>query len=128
MNKRQIIAPPKLVFWALWLVMLANVPLLYLFLGKTEAHESPLEESLPYLRVLPFALSCLVRWAVLPQMRSLEAVFPVFVIGIALAEASCLLGIFLFPTYKADMLIMAMIGVAQFAPVFVRKFECKDAR
>jgi hypothetical protein len=122
MNAGERKVPPVLVWWVIWLALLTNVPIMYLFLGSGVS-ASQVEGPIAYLRVLPFALSCIVRWLILPQIRSSKTAFPVFVIGLALAESSCFFGIFLFPDNKTDMLTMALVGLAQFAPVFARKLE-----
>ena len=48
---------------------------------------------------------------------------PVFIIGLALAEGSGQLGILLGAKDRDTLFALAVVGVLQFAPVFVRRFE-----
>jgi hypothetical protein len=58
---------------------------------------------------------------VLPRYTEITRALPVFVVGLALAEACGILGIFLGGPYRDDLFVLAVLGVAQFAPLFAGK-------
>ena len=43
-------------------------------------------------------------------------------VGIAIAESSCFLGLFLLPSHKFELFALSVIGIAQYAPFFARKY------
>ena len=45
-----------------------------------------------------------------------------FVAGIAFAEASCFLGLFIFPAHQKELFILSALGILQFIPFFARRF------
>jgi len=55
-------------------------------------------------------------------MRRIRA-FPVFIIGLALAEGSGLLGIFLVPELSLTYFVLAMLGLVQFIPLFAKGYD-----
>ena len=91
--------PPQLpvpVWWILWTGITGGLVLVYVLLGHTAAPVvAELPAFLPYFIATPLLLSCVVRWLVLPRLTSRLKAFPIFIIGLALAEGSGMLGIFL---------------------------------
>ncbi len=119
--------PPQLpvpVWWILWAGITGGLVLVYVLLGHTAAPVAPeLPEFLPYLIATPLLLSCVVRWLVLPRMTSRLKAFPIFIIGLALAEGSGLLGVFLGGPDRDTLVALAFVGLLQYAPLFVHRFE-----
>lgn len=75
---------------------------------------------LRYLPLLALAASSVVRWLVLPRLltASKTRAFSVFIVGLALAEGSGILGLILGDTLRDAYFALALLGVAQFAPFF----------
>lgn len=112
------------IWWILWANLTAGFLLVYLFL-KREALPAPdqASEIVPYVVTVLLFLSCVVRWLVLPRMTLRRKALPVFVAGMALAEGSGLLGIFLGGANRDTLFALAVVGLLQYAPVFVGKLE-----
>lgn len=71
--------------------------------------------------LVPLFVSIIIRWLVLPRYNDLQRAFPMFIVGLALAEACGLLGIFLGGPYRDDVFFLGVLGLAQFVPLFARK-------
>jgi len=67
-------------------------------------------------------MSGAVRWSVLPMLKDAQKALPVFVVGIALAEMSCFLGLFIFPSHQMPLFIASVLGIFQFIPLFVGRY------
>ena len=112
-----------LVWWVLWASFLCGIIQFYLFLGTKQPPPTTKPSiATAFLGLIPFFVSGIIRWVVLPRMRSANAAFPLFIVGIAFAEAVCFFGLFLFPAYKLEFSVISFIGIAQFAPFFARKY------
>lgn len=72
--------------------------------------------------LVPVLASAVIRWLVLPRFTEARRAFPIFVVGLALAEGSAILGMFLLPTLRTEFCVLGVMGVAQFIPVFVAKY------
>lgn len=120
--------PPWVVWWVLWAAMQAGVFVFYYVLGGSvgpagaQAADSPLWRA----ACVPFGVSVVIRWLLLPRVRSAAAALPLFVVGVGLAEACCFLGLFIFPQHKQDLFLVSVLGIAQFVPVFARRYCNQD--
>ena len=110
-----------MVWWIIWFAFLFGVVQIYFFLGKTNSPRDP-DSSFHLVLLAPFILSSLVRWIVLPRIQKAQPALPLFIVGIALSEASCFIGIFAVPAYKQELFALSILGIAQFAPFFARKY------
>lgn len=122
-------APPSspkqqlLVWWVLWAAFQIGIFFLYFFLSRPASAAAPSVESLPWvIGAVPVFLSAILRWIVLPRFRDAVSALPIFLIGIALAEATCFLGLFLFPAHQRDLFILSVLGIAQFVPFFAQRY------
>jgi len=116
---------PIVVWWALWAAFLMGVCQIFYFLGiagPAKAVHGPTDPLMAALGLLPVAASIVVRWAILPRISDPRQALPVFIAGIALAEASCFLGLYLFPAYKEALFAFSFLGIAQFIPLFARRY------
>lgn len=122
-NSRPVIAVPLFIWWMIW----ATIMLGFLFVYFVIA--APLKQSLtssPYLLLVPLgplAASLFVRFFILPRLRGLRHAFPVFIVGLALAEAAGLLGIFVTASHKALFAGMALAALMIYAPRFAKRYE-----
>jgi hypothetical protein len=98
--------------------------MIYHFLGSNAAKPQmdTTDSSAWMAAIVPVALSIVIRWLVIPRTKSAQAALPLFVMGIAFAEASCLLGIFVFPAHKQDLFTLSALGIFQFVPFFARRY------
>lgn len=120
-----------IVWWVLWAAILTGMFVIYHFLGGTAApSRSPSLDSLSWLAGLaPFVISSIIRWVVLPRIRNAQAALVLFIFGLAMSEATCFLGLFIFPAHKQALFALSVLGILQFVPSFARRFfEPDDKR
>ncbi len=115
---------PLLIWWIIWGAILAGLVLLYLFLGRGPV--KPVSETgdllFSLVGLVPLFVSIVIRWLVLPRYDDLSKAFPLFIVGLALAEASGILGIFLGGAYKDDLFVLGVLGIAQYVPFFAKGY------
>jgi hypothetical protein len=75
-----------------------------------------------YIPFVPLGLSVVVRWLVLPRIQVAATALSAFIVGLALAEGSGILGILLGQETRQSMVLLALLGIAQFAPVWASRF------
>lgn len=121
MNESSTRNAPVLVWWVLWAATLSGLAAFYLFLKPSGPTES--QASFRFLPLAPFLAAVLVRWLVLPRFHQRARAFPIFVVGVALAEACALMGIFLAPDLRTLYFILATLGLLQFLPLFAGGLE-----
>ncbi len=114
---------PPLVWWIVWAAFQLEIFVIYFFLGSGQPAAFQPANPLWLLGTVPFALSFLVRWLVLARFKTARLVFPIFIIGIALAEGACFLGLFVFPAHKSELFILSVFGILQFVPYFVGRLQ-----
>ncbi len=121
-----------LKWWVLWIAFQTGIVMIYYFLSKpigAPIGEFP-EELLPprpdspfwLAGVVPVAISCVIRWIVLPTIRNGDAALILFLVGLGMAEATCFLGLFLFPIHQQELFILSFLGIFQFMPFFARRY------
>lgn len=122
-NKQQLA-----VWWVLWAALLSGVFMIYRLIGGSSGQPEQTQADSPLwlAGVAPFVVSVIARWVVLPRMPSAPKALPVFVIGMAIAESSCFLGLFLFPAHKLELFVLSVVGILQFAPHFARRYFSSD--
>lgn len=118
--------PPAILWWIVWGAIVVAVIAIAVFLPVRNA--IPGHNPIRYLPIVPLALSSVIRWLVLPRFTHPTRAFPIFVLGIALAEGAATLGLFLVPELRATYLILALLGIAQFAPVFLSRYNASGFR
>ena len=116
-------AQPLIVWWALWAAFQIGIAFIYFNLAKSSGAPPPVHESpLWALAFLPVLISGAIRWSLLPRFRNAVQALPIFVLGLALAEVSCFLGIFIFPSHKLPLFIGSVLGIFQFIPIYAARF------
>lgn len=112
---------PLFIWWIIWGAVLGGLVLLYVFLGRGPVE--PVTETGDLLfnlvGLVPLFVSIVIRWLVLPRFNDLKRAFPIFIAGLALAEACGILGIFLGGPFRDDLFVLGVLGVLQFVPVSV---------
>jgi hypothetical protein len=115
---------PLIVWWVIWAALQTGVFVIYFFLGgpATQPQPSSPVSSIWLVGLAPFVLSTIIRWLVLPQIQNARTALPWFIVGMALAEATCILGIFVFPAQREVLFILGALGIFQFIPYFARRY------
>ncbi len=116
--------PPALIWWIVWTAILAGVVVVYAVAGEGKAptHDA-FAGPLRAIPLGPVIVASLIRWLVLPRFTEGRRAFPIFVVGMALAEGGGILGMFLLPTLRTEFCVLGVMGVAQFVPVFIEKYK-----
>ena len=115
-------AAQVMIFWMLWLGMLGCVITIYSILkSQVTAHDIHPRGMVWLAGAIPVFLSVAVRWAVLPRLARFRTALACFIVGLALAEATCFQGVFIFPLHGEQLFAFGLAGMLQFAPVFTRK-------
>lgn len=111
------------VWWIIWAAMLINLVGLQLVLGRAPMSTSPTRDDalINLVGLVPLFVSIIIRWLVLPRYHDLARAFPMFVVGLSLAEGCGILGIFLGGPFRDDVFLLGALGIAQFVPVFAKK-------
>jgi hypothetical protein len=111
-----------MVWWIIWASILGGLVAIYLALGRGPRPPVVAKDLLVNLvGVIPLFVSIVVRWLVLPRLTNFMRAFITSIIGMSLAEACGLLGIFLGGPYREDLFVLGFLGVAQFVPLFARR-------
>lgn len=113
-------SPAPVIWWILWAAITGGLIAIYVALRPTAPAGAP--ASLRYVPLVPFAAAVLVRWFVLPRFREGARAFPLFIVGLALAEACGIIGLFLVPDLAPTYLVLGLAGLLLFAPFFAAKY------
>lgn len=113
--------PPPFVWWALWAAFQIGIVVIYFFLTKSSSTSSRPEPAPWVVALLPVLISGALRWSLLPKITDAVRALPIFVVGIAMAEATCFIGIFVFPAHKLILFCAAFIGILQYMPLFASR-------
>jgi hypothetical protein len=116
------------IWWVSWVAFLGGLFAIYQAFDNTAAQpQAPYADSPIWLAgVAPMVVSTIIRWFVLPRARSAQAALQLFIFGIALAEATCFLGLFIFPAHKQGFFVLSVLGIFQFVPYFAGRFFSRD--
>lgn len=111
-----------MVFWIVWGSILAGLIVIYAVLRRgpvkpVVAADLPLNLA----GIVPLFVSVVIRWLVLPRFTDLLRAFPVFIVGLALAEACGLMGIFLGGPYRDSLFVLGVLGVTSYVPLFAKR-------
>lgn len=112
------------IWWIIWAALLAGLCVIwwnfgFLKLLGNEPHANPLVD---LAGLVPLFVSIVIRWLVLPRGTEMARAFVMFIVGLALAEACGLLGIFLGGPYRDDLFLLGALGIAQYAPFFAKRY------
>ena len=110
---------PRIVLWILWFAITSGLVMIYTMIPAN----GPGSKQLQFLPILPLAISGFIRWVLLPKATTIAGAMPIFIIGLAMAEGCGLLGIFLTPQLKQTYLVLALMGLMQFAPFWASRLK-----
>ena len=111
-----------MVFWIVWGSILAGLIVIYAVLRRgpvkpVVAADLPLNLA----GIVPLFVSVVIRWLVLPRFTDLLRAFPVFIVGLALAEACGLMGVFLGGPYRDSLFVLGVLGITSYVPLFAKR-------
>ncbi|MGZ0707732.1 hypothetical protein ACWPKO_05300 [Coraliomargarita sp. W4R53] len=116
-----------LVMWIIWFAQLQAAFVFQFFLAggfsKGDNASEPMAIWLWLACLLPLVLSTAVRWLAIPKLvQPVQQQLVAMIVGLALAEASVLIGIFLvapdYPQYQIGLLMVGVVSIIQFAPSY----------
>jgi hypothetical protein len=112
------------LWWIIWVAALVGLGLAYLVLarGRTMPVSPTANPFGNLVGFVPLFVSIIIRWLVLPRYRDLRLAFPLFIIGLALAESCGVLGIFLGGPYRDSLFVLGLLGLGQYMPFFARSY------
>jgi hypothetical protein len=126
-------SPQKVTFWIIWLSVLAGMFFILFFAaggwpsGDETKSDSRMLISISLSGVL---ISTIIRWLILPRISSAQSLLSTMIIGLAFAESTGILGLFLiesdFPGTQKMMFIASIVGVLQYIPTYT--LQIKEAK
>ena len=113
-----------LIWWILWGAFLAGLFVIYFTLSSISLQAfSASGTSVAWpAAAIPVFLSVIIRWLIFPRASTVPGALAVFVVGITMAEATCFLGIFLFPAHKLELFVLSALGIFQYLPYFAGRY------
>lgn len=122
--------PQKLQFWIVWLTMLGGLPLIQIFAagGWPEGDDQgEVPQSLVLITLAGVIASTIIRWMILPRIKNPQSLLTTMTIGLALAEVTGLLGMFVidgdFPETQRFTFCLSLLGMLQFIPIYANKLK-----
>lgn len=115
-----------LIMWVIWFTQLQAAFVFQFFLGRGFAQGENAEVSMALwlwlICLVPLVLATGIRWLIIPKTNESAQQLVAMIIGLALAEASLFLSIFLvgpdYPQYQISILMIAVVALIQFAPSY----------
>jgi hypothetical protein len=115
-----------LIMWIIWFAQLQAAFVFQFFLSggfpRGENAETPMALWLWLLCLAPLVLASVIRWLLIPKLKEAVPQLVAMIVGLALAEATVLLSIFLvapdYPQYQIAILMVAVFSLIQFAPSY----------
>ena len=110
-----------MLWWTVWGGTLVGLAAVYVVLALVpdSLWAGGSLQGFALLALVPLAGSAVVRWLLLPRARGPQAAFVLYVLGLALAEACGIVGAVCGgPAWRDGLLLLALLGVAQFVPLF----------
>ncbi len=111
--------PPPVVWWVIWGAIIAAF---FVIFGAFEAagQEVAVPPVAALLALAPFAASAVLRFLWLPRAARAKK-FPLFVTGLALAEAGGFLALLAGPPWKTPLAAAAIVMMIIHIPAFIRR-------
>lgn len=111
---------PIPIWWVLWLAMTAGLIVQCFVLTQNPAAASG---TLNYIALAPLVISLIIRFAVLPRMKTKQKAFPLFVVGLATAEACGLFGLILGGPHRDWFFAAGLVLLLIYIPFFARNYD-----
>ena len=118
---------PVIMWWIIWAALFSGVFVIYFAVGSsgagTQAASASPDSRMWMVCFAPFLISTAIRWLILPRAQNVQKAFSLFVVGLALAELPCILGVFEFPEHKMELFGLGVLGMLQFIPYFAASYS-----
>ncbi len=122
------LSPQPIQFWVVWIAITVGlVPIIQFVGGGFPDGTSETKLALPLLlaTIAGAFISTIIRWTVLPKYNTAIPLFITMIIGLALAELTGFLALFLvgpqFPTEQKFALIFSLLAILQYIPLYSKK-------
>lgn len=117
-----------LVFWVIWAAIFVWLFVMRAVFGIQEQIEDPAEIDplIEYAGFIPLFFSIILRWLALPKAKTVKKALPIFIAGIALAEACGILALFLSRVEASLLFSLSVLGVLQFVPLWAKDLESSE--
>ena len=114
-----------LIWWIIWAGILGGLCLIYFVFARTKPLPAPVSKEVlgNLVGFVPLFVSIVLRWLVLPRYTEPARALIVFIVGLVLAEACGLLGIFFGGGYRDALFVLGVLGIIQFVPFYARKLH-----
>ena len=109
--------PIKIQLWMVWITLFSATFSYRFFLGTESPKEEPLDITLATISFLLILGSLVCRILVLPKVKNQ---FPIFIVGLCLAETVSFFGIFLMPYYQDLFMTLSLASILVFLPSFIK--------
>jgi hypothetical protein len=109
------------IFWIVWLADLLGLIGFYFLLGREGLPAAPAGLLVNLAGFGPLFVSIVIRWLILPRATGPGMSLMLFIVGLALAEACGILGLFLGGPYRESLFVLGMLGVTSYVPLFARQ-------
>lgn len=123
-SHRNIRAGQILVWWLVWVAILGGVAIVYFFLGRRSPARLPEMSAaavMDYAAIGPVIVSSVIRWLWFPRIEKRQQAFAVFIMGLALAEGTGFIGIFV-TQQSLTLTLLSALGIVQWMPLFAGKY------
>lgn len=115
-------APTAVVMWVMWCAF-ASALMMYRIMLVSKRHNThsitaPDTIFMWVLYVIPIFIVLPLRWVVIPRLRVPILILPVFVMGVAFAEALTFFGLFLFPAQFRLFYLTSWLMLLQLMPIW----------
>ncbi len=116
--------PPLIIWWVLWGAMLCGVCAIYFTMSHSVSanEKASMNSAFWMVAMIPFVISSILRWLVLTQIKTGQTALPFFIVGMALAESTCMMGLFVFSAHSTALFALSVLGIAQYVPYFAGSF------
>lgn len=123
-SEAQRVKTKLIVWWMIWATILVGLGVIYFVIAQNKPLPPPSSAELftNIVGFIPLFLSVIIRWLVLPRYSDPMRAFVMFIVGLSLAEACGLLGIFIGGGYRDALFFLGVLGVLQYAPFYARRF------
>lgn len=119
--------PIQITAWIIWFAILNGLVIIQFFIGggfPTGINNGEPPALQKFLPALPAFLALVVRFLVIPRISTPEKKLPVMIVGLALAEGTGLLGIFLvdkaYGSTQLTFFVLSILAILAMAPVYLK--------
>jgi hypothetical protein len=119
---------PPIMWRVIWAALFSGIFVIYFVAGSSEgarAGSAAADSPVWMVGFVPFVVSAIVRWLILPLFRSSSTAFSCFIVGLAMGEMPCILG-FVFPAHRLELFLLSVLGLFQFIPYSANRFADRE--